>query len=489
MARILLIMAAHRAEEAAEAFLSALREAAEPGMISCALAAPEGDAPALPDGHAGLCLLRRDCGPWNAVPDAWQGETWVLAGTPEMRFRREWDRLLTREAEILQDRSAVGAILTGCLPSPEDVIAAVSPLAASGFSEDGSLITAPGLPLRYAYESEPAALIHPDFCFTRAGFFLEAAEDAEGPCWAAFRRRWSVFTLQAPWITVASPAACPTVRSCGDPDLLRRFATHFGIDFAARTLSPQAREGVWRADLNVPAKVPLRVRVQERLRSIDAIASRINPLAVTAWLTLPIGEDEAGLDLARFRRLCGLRNLPLACWADRAALPAASRIVPGVREFTRRLGLRTAIRVDEENAAAYAALSAPFLLAAARLEDRVRTHFVWIDANYLRYPVYERTSLDWRTVCGDSVMIARVNGRPDPSMFTVPEALVPMLCDDFSVQCEQSARAGMGLPHAAGVWANLLHDHPDHYEAVDLPAPRELLSLTMPLREEEWGGI
>lgn len=487
MARILLILEAARADEAAAAFSSALETASDPAAVSCALAAPEGEAPALPDGHAPVRLVR-ETGAAEAVQEAWQGETWVLAGTASMRFRRDWDRLLTREAETLQTRTAVGPVITGCLPCPADVIAAVRPLAAAGFTEDGALITAPGLPLRYAYESEPAALVSPDFCFTRAAFLQEIAQTGEDPTWVAFRRRWAVSTLQAPWVTRTGPAALPVIRAPEDPELLRRFSTHFGIDFAARTLGAQAREGIWRADLSAPARVPLRIRVQERLRSIDAIASRLNPLAVTAWLTLPDAEADAELLTARFRRLCGLRNLPLACWADRAALSAAARIRPDVREFGKRLGLPTGERVTGENAAVWAGLSTPFLLAAARQSDRMRTHYVWIDADYLRYPVYERAALDWRTVCGDRIAVARVDGRADPTMYTVPEALVPMLCDDFSVLAAQSVRAGRGLPDPAAVWDELMAAHPDHYEAVDLPAPREMLSLTMPLRDEEWGS-
>ena len=152
-----------------------------------------------------------------------------------------------------------------------------------------------------------------------------------------------------------------------------------------------------------------------------------------------------------------------------------------------RLGLPVRIRVSEENAAAWAVLSAPFLLAAARDADRSRTHYLWLDFDILRYPVYEKTALDWQTVCIDRIHIARVAGRADPTMFSVPEALVPMLCDDFSLLCEKSIRETGALPDPVGVWDTLLDAHPEHYEAIDLPAERELLSLTMPLRDEEWG--
>ena len=487
MPRILLVLAAARAEDAAEALRSAAVHADEPELLSLGLAAPEGEVPVPEEGRAPVRLLREACSAWQAVQTLWQGETWVLVGCPELRFRKGWDRRLAREAGIRQGQSAMGAVLSGCLPSPADAIAAVRPVAAAGFTEDSLLVTEPGLPLRYAFESEPAALIHPDFCFARAAFFADAAQSAEDPCWVAFRRRWAVYTLHAPWVTRTDPAAMPVIAAPDEPELLRRFATHFGISFPARTLSAQAREGIWRASLDVPAKVPLRTRVHERLRGLDAITSRLNPLAVTAWLTLPGSDAEAELQLARFRRLCGLKNLPLVCWADRASLTAASRVLPAVREFSPRLGLPVRIRVSEENAAAWAMLSAPFLLAAARDADRSRTHYLWLDFDILRYPVYEKTALDWQTVCIDRIHIARVAGRADPTMFSVPEALVPMLCDDFSLLCEKSIRETGALPDPIGVWDTLLDAHPEHYEAIDLPAERELLSLTMPLRDEEWG--
>ena len=161
---------------------------------------------------------------------------------------------------------------------------------------------------------------------------------------------------------------------------------------------------------------------------------------------------------------------------------------PDAREFTPRQGLPVSLRSLGADTDRYAALSAPFLLSAARDADRNRSHYVWLDPDILRYPVYERTALDWQTVCGGRVTLSRVDGQADPSMFTVPESLVPMVCDDVRLLCERSLRERGALPDPPAVWDTLLAEHPDHYEAIDLPAPRELLSLTMPLRDEAWGG-
>ena len=61
MPRILLVLAAARAENAAEALRSAAVHADEPELLSLGLAAPEGEVPVPEEGRAPVRLLREAC--------------------------------------------------------------------------------------------------------------------------------------------------------------------------------------------------------------------------------------------------------------------------------------------------------------------------------------------------------------------------------------------------------------------------------------------
>lgn len=486
MDRILLVMAAQEGREASEALRSALASADAPGSLSVGL---------LTDSVRGLPAMETVAAlrtapyadPWREGIGLWEGETWILLGAPEMRFERHWDRFLLRQAARWETRSQMGPVFTGCLPAEADAIHAVSPVAAARFDWQGRLEQTPGVPLRYAVESEPGALIHPRFCFAKAGFFRAAAAADCDPFWTAFRGRWAVMTLSRPVIRLTRDDPLPTVLApAEDRDGRQRFARHFGIDFDRQTLSPQAAEGVWNPELAAPAKVPLRVRVQEGLRSLDNVRSKLTPLAVTCRLGMPEREDAEAVELARFRRLASLRNVPLLCFADRVSRSRTEKLCPRTAEYQPRYAMPTALPLDNRDKALYLRLSAPFLLAAAREMENGHSHYVWMDADVLRYPVYARAAVDWQVICGDRVTLARVDGRPDLSCFTVPEPLVLGLCRDVQRICAGTVRETEALPPAEEVWEALIAADPDRFEVVDLPAPRELFGLTMVNKEEEW---
>ncbi len=482
MERILLVMAAESQGEAGESLRTALEMARQPERLSVGLLLPRGDeAPVTPNTRI---LAGTD--PWREAVGLWRGETFILLGTPAMRFEQNWDLRLTREADRWQRRLATGAVLTGCLPRETDLLQAVSPVAANAFDPEGRLIQQRGVPLRYAAESEPGALISPSFCFARAGFFRDMAESPDEPFWTAFRRRWAVYTLWDPVAWLAADDPLPAVAAPEDPELRQRFTLHFGIDFSARTLSAKAREGVWRNSLEAPVKVPWRVRMQERLRGWDAGMSKLTPLVVTGRLADAPGEDPPEQQLVRFRRLCGLRDLPLVCYADRASWPQIAKTGCNLIEFQQADGLPGAQRVKKTEADAWIRLSKPFLLAAARDRDPNRSHYIWMDFDYLRYPVYGKTALDWPVICGQRVTVGWVNGRPDLSMFCVPEMQVLPLCRDFSaISAAAVARTGE-LPEERAVWERIIREQPLRFETVELPAERELFTLTMPIRDEAW---
>ena len=493
MARILLVMAGEDYLSLEACVRCAVERASQPRRLSVGLVLRREPTPEENARMAQLPAPRFIVGedsPWAAAPELWQGETWVMLGTPDMRFARGWDRQLEREADACQKRSSTGAVLTGSLPRTADALRAVFPLAADRFDGAGRLLLQRGQALRYAVASEPAAFISPDFCFAPAAFYREAAESGNQPFWTAFTGRWAVYTLAAPVIDRQGDVLLPPAEAPEDPEARARFARHFGVDFDARTLSAKAREGIWRPDLTAPTRVPLSVRMQEGFRVLDNIASRLTPLVVTAWMEDPEA-DPLDQELARFRRLCGMRNVPLCCYAEGRDFRQIAQVFPGTRPCKARYGLPGVSSVDPEQQGTYARLSRPFLLAAAREQDMRRSHYVWMDFGYLRYPVYDRAAVDWDVVCGDRITIARVpgeGGMPDDSMFCVPEAEVLPLCRDFERLCREARRNRDRLPPAEEVWAWLISTAPERFEVVDLPNPRELFGLTMPGRDEEWGG-
>ena len=491
MDRILLVVAGEHYGAVEPCVCDAVNQASLPRRLSVGLVLRrEPD----PDAHARMATLPAprfivgEDSPWDVVQEMWQGETWVMVGTEDMRFTHGWDRHLEREAEACQRRSRMGAVLSGSLTRSSDPLRAVFPLAADRFLPDGSLALQRGLPLRYAPASEPAAFISPDFCFAPAAFYRDVEETGEPPFWTAFARRWAVYTLAAPVICRQAAPCLPVVSAPEDPKLRARFAVHFGVDFDARTLSPKAREGIWRANLSAPVRVPLSVRMQEGLRGLDNIASRLTPLAVTAWMDVPEQEDPMDQELARFRRLCAMRNVPLACYAGGQHFRQIAQVFPGTQPLKARHGLPLGVRIAPEEMADYAGLSRPFLLAAAREQDMRHSHFVWMEFGYLRYPVYARAAVDWDVVCGEKITIARVDGQMDDSMFCVPEAEVLPLCRDFEEISREIRRTRNRLPRAEEVWARLAEQNPERFQVLDLPTSRELFGLTMPGRDEEWGG-
>lgn len=486
MDRILLVMAVPEGREAAEALRSAVAVADAPGSLSVGLLTD--NVRGLPDLETAAALRTAPfADPWRGLMQLWQGETWVLLGAPEMRFERHWDRQLLREAAYWQVRSAAGPIFTGCLPTEAGTVHAVSPVAASRFDWQGKLEQASGVPFRYATASEPGALIHPRFCFAKAGFFRAMSESDCDPFWTAFKGRWAVMTLARPLIRLTHDDPLPTITAPEqDTDGRQRFARHYGIDFDHQILSPQAQEGVWNADLAAPARIPLKVRLQESLRSLDNVGSKLTPLAVTCRLGLPEREDAEAVELSRFRRLASLRNVPLLCFTDQVCRSRTEKLCQHTIDYQPRYALPTSLSLQNKDKALYLRLSSPFLLSAAREREDGHSHFVWIDADILRYPVYARAAIDWQVICDDRITLACVNGKPDLSCFTVPEGQIVGLCRDMQRICDAMTRERDALPPAEEVWETMLAENPDRFEVIDLPGERELFGLTMMNKEEEW---
>lgn len=493
MDRILVLMASADWADAEKALRSAHDNAAGVSRISygLSLASEPGEEDAAAMRTLGSIQYLAPAGdPWQDMPALWQGEGFVLVGHPAMRFTRHWDIQLLRAIRQCQRSEPISSVLTGYLPRPIDPVDAISPVAAESFDDAGRLCFHRGTPLRYARAPLRSAFLHPDFCFAPAAFFQEMTEE-DGPRFlAAFRRKWDVFTLHRPLIHMAWDTAvppCAVDATNGRVSGLSRLEKRFGLKIDARQLSAMSRLGVFTSELVFPTRVPLPVRAQEAVREMVSRTVKVNPLCVTAFLTLPVPSENLPEEyMTWFGYLCAMKSLSLLGFADGDMLRRIMPAFPNVLEFKRRYGLPVQTEIRPEDALNFLKLSKPFILAQSREKFLSHSHYAWIDFGYLRYPVYERAALDWATLCGDRIVLATVGGAPDTSMIIIPDARVKDVCRETTSLCEQSLAQRGALMEETALWQTLLQEHPDWFAPIDLPKRRELLMLTMLSREEEF---
>ena len=488
MDRIQLILQGTGCEDCLGAMESAKEAAARPERISFGLALLNE-----PD-KAGLAELKKigqvrylcpETDKWRSMPQLWQGEGYVLMGHQAMHFDRHWDRKLLHLLKQLQKGRREPVLLTGCLPRTIELIDAVSPVAAEGFDDEGQLCLTRGTPLRYATTPIRSAFIHPDFCFGKAEAFQRLTGNLEPRDLTAFCERMDAFTLHKPVIRLEWDDPLPPMPLMEEMDGADRFAAHFGIDLKNGAISPLAMDGIFYADANFPSHVPLAVRIQEWLRRQGNRRSRIDPLCVTAWLTMPENPD-IDRTMVRLRRLGAIRDLTLLCYVDNETVRRVARSHPNVMEYKGRYGLPMTSRMRPQDLPRYARLSRPFLLAQSREKFLTHSHYIWMDMDYLSYPVYEGAALDWETICTERIVLAQVNGKPDMSMIVVPEGRLLTLCHEITALCENWVLRTGCLPDDREMWKLLMKEHPDWFRLIDLPGERELFGLTMTSRAEEW---
>ena len=211
-----------------------------------------------------------------------------------------------------------------------------------------------------------------------------------------------------------------------------------------------------------------------------------SPLCVTAFVGMPTqGPNMQEQYLCWFGYLSRLKNLSLLCYGDGETARKIMPMHPNVLEYKRRYGLPVEVDVLPEEAMNFHKLSKPFILARSREKFLNHSHYVWIDFGCLRYPVYERASIDWGNVCRDKIMLSMVDGVPDLSMFVVPDAMLLTLCREIAALCETEVNTRGHLPQETEMWLMLLREHPDWFEKIDMPGNRELITMTLMSREEE----
>ena len=485
MERLLMLMQAENFKEAREPMESALRMASVPSKLTIGLSLaeePDDEDQAVMRTLQGVMYLAASRDVWDTASKFWQGEAYMLMVTSSAVFSPSWDRQL----EQLLLACTPHSVLTGILPWPGSAVDAVCSICATSL-EGRTLHLSSGIPMRYADHSHMTPFLNPSFAFAPSAFFLTLKTGPETePCaLQAFRERWTLYTAQLPVLRSKEPTQIQPLL-LPQSETAENFAVHFGIDLEAGTLSPEIREGIFTSDLQVTGTVPLSVKVQEGVRRRLMSRWALDPVVVTAFLPDNPAEVPDDLQMARFRRLRDIEKLPLLCFARGEALRKILITHPNTLEFRSRYALDL-MGNGADDRERYEVLNRFFLLSAGREKADAHTHCVWMDFDYLRYPVYEGIALNWSSICTEKVCLAKVQGHLDFSMISVPSGQVVSLCRELHSLCETSLRQTGCLPDPEKAIFSLVETTPNRFDFPELPGACELLTLSTTMNGEDWG--
>ena len=476
MDRILILMSAVDFLDAKTALYSARENAASPGKLSFGVALqnePDDESHALMAALGNIQFLCPEQDAWTAMPELWQGESHVLMAHPAMRFTPGWDAVLRKALKNCPQTDKHQSVLTGYLPVREDPLDAVCPVGADAFTVDGDLTFRHGTPLKFTDGCERGPFLHEDFAFGPAGFFRAMAQKTADPKFLlAFALGWDFYALVKPVIRLVWDLPVAPVRVDPAHPLCEEFAQVFGVDFRRRTLSHQSRRGMASEELNFRMKVPFRVRVQEWVRHWQQTIARAQgkfpqPLCVTLY-TEGMPEET----MRWLKRLAALRHLPLLAYADPLLLRRITDFLPNVMEFKHRYMMD--LPVDAPSIVQQ--LSKATILARARDRELTHTHYVWLDADCLQFPVYGGMAFRWENLCTDRIVIAMVNGAPDPTMFIVPDGMVLTLSREMEARCLTILNQRGDLPTEQELWQIVIREHPEWFHLMVMPVERQLFT-------------
>ena len=476
MDRILILMSAEDFLDAQTALYSARENAAHPAALSYGVTLenePDDESHGLMAALGNIQFLCPESDAWRAMPELWQGESHVLMAHPAMRFTPGWDKALLRELRSCPATNKGQNVLTGFLPVREDPLDAVCPVGADAFTVDGELTFRHGTPLKYTVGMERGPFLHPAFVFAPAGFFRAMAQEDDAPLFLqAFAQDWNLFTLTNPVIRLVWDL--PVAPCWVDPEhpLCEEVAQVFGVDFRTGALSAQSRRGMVSEELNFRIKVPLAVRMKEKLRHLQQqmqLGQKApQPLCVTLYT-----QDMPEETLRWLRRLTELKHLPLLAYADPLLLRKITDFLPNVMEFKARYMMELPVDAPQ----VVQKLSKAAILAKARDRELTHSHYVWLDADCVQIPLYAGSVFRWEKVCTDRIMIAMVNGEPDPTMFVVPDGLSLTLAREMEARCLTFLNQRGDLPTETELWQLMIREHPEWFQLKVFPVQRQLFTL------------
>ncbi|MDO4484834.1 MAG: hypothetical protein Q4C54_10530 [Clostridia bacterium] len=483
MDRILILISAPCYADCHHALISARDNAACPERLSYGIALQEEptEEELLDMQTLGNALfVVGDKTAWQLVDDFAAGEGYTLMANPAMAFDRNWDIALLH---LLLTCGSSRPVLTGILPDHEDTVDAVYAIAVKKAA--GETITfRKGTPLRYAKASMQTCFLNPHFCFAASSFFRETALLRESIALYAYRTGWQLFLPKKCVIHQLWEQQLPPMQLLHTDVQAENFAAACGIDLGSGILSPMAVSGIFTANADFPRKIPRTVRWQEKLRSFT-VGEGETPLLVTSAVTLPGGRKRTAAEVACFDYLSGMKNAALLLFASQDEMQRMMHYLPNVLEFRRRYGIQV-VPSGNDRLPRWLTLSKMAMLEQAREKSLNHSHYAWIDFDYLRHPVYEAASLDWRGICTDRVVLSMVNDKPDLSLIIVPEKMVRTVAAAFEAIVRERFSQLCCLPEETEVWLQLMRTNPDWFEVFTLNKKHMLLSLALMERGREF---
>lgn len=480
MDHILILMDAPAFADARGAIASARKHARHPEALSFGFTfqeEPQGDSlDALNALMTATWIPCAQADAWAEMERLWMGEDYVLMAHPAMRFSAGWDVKLLKALRACRPGQQTTCALTGCLPTPSDPLVEVCPVAADAFGPDGTLTLMHGMPMRHMTRPARGPFLHPHFCFAPAGFFRAVSKGDEPLFMRAFRADWELYTLHAPIIELQWSVPVPPVHIPADHDLITSFDNHFGVAFASQLLSPQARRGMMSTTISKPKRYPVKLQLSEWWAKVrykcDHMLPRHEQKVSPRCVTLFMGEsnDET---LLWFRQLAELTNIPLTAYVPALLKRYILDFAPDAYDLLPQHIMEIpGMSIDD-----VAPLSKAAILAAARDRFLAPSHYIWIDPDCVRYPVYDKAFLQWEPVCADKIVMAMVNGQPDTTMFSVPQDRVHDLANDLLARTITILNQRGTLPTESELWNIVIRENPDWFLFINFPARGLLFTL------------
>lgn len=476
MDRILILMDAPEFVDAQNAILSARQNAAHPEALSYGFTLqeyPEGESFEVLQSLNALFISMPEESIWAEMERLWAGEEYVLMAHPAMRFDPGWDKALIRALQQCRPGQVLTGALTGCLPVVSDRLDEVCTVAADEFQPDGSLTLQRGMPMRHMKKPVAGPFLHPGFCFAPSGFFRAVAAAGDMQYLEAHRAGWQLYTLHTPVIRLQYDVPLQPVTAVDDQELLDSFAQRFGVDFTIRTVADHARRGMQEKTFTLPEEFPWKLRMAERWRRFHYRLThllwwrnrKITPQAVTI-VTPDLPEDAA----VWLRQMAKLENLAMTAYAPAALKRQLVEFLPDVYDLRPQHTMEiTGIPMET-----LLPLSKVAALSATRDRTLKHSHYVWMDPDCVRHPVFPGAFFDWENICTDRIFIAMVNGHPDTSMFVVPDRMLLDLANDLQARTLAILTQRGALPTETELWELVMRENPSWFQHVVCPQRGQL---------------
>ena len=480
---IIMLLSAATQSEALEVIFSAYEQAYEKAQLRYALALPlplEDSARAQITALGPLNFIESAEDPYSCLSAFCNGEDYAFMASEGMVFKKFWDLRLIKAYEKLNKKKAA---LTGFLPATDDPHGAVCPVAVDKV-ENSLVHFHKGTPLYRAVFPQKCAFFSPWFCFSKPAFFACVAKESETPAFLRpFEHGYTLYTLNDPCIqTVFEQRIEPLPLRLMTPDESDESVAGRFYDTYRLPDSPNAILGLYTADLQYDMGITLFDKISAELRQLRLKSVPGSPLFISAFYDMPCPvKSEPAIYESRFRNLARLKNLPLALFVRGSMSAPVKRYFHNVYDYQRTYGLPPDIAAGDEMSRFKAGKFK--LLRHSTTVFLHHSHYAWIDFGYQRFPVYGAAAIDFRPIIGNTVHIARVDGKIDTSCFTVPRELVAPLEEVMTSIIHGFIDEGKTLDDSE-LMEELINRESDCFTLHELTEKRSLFHLTMRLRRD-----